>query len=85
MGRVLVELFADFLQRWHPRDGEVAVLEDDPGALLLSGLYHPESNGALALAEGERAEFGASESLGRRGQERKGGRESRSSNTRLQD
>ena len=65
VSRVGVKLLANLLERGHPGDGEVAVLEDHPGALLLRRLEHVDGDGALALPEGEGAELGPSEPLHR--------------------
>lgn len=55
MGGVGVELLADFLQRGHPGDSQMAVLEHHPGAFFLAGLDHLEGYGTLPLPQGEGA------------------------------
>ena len=40
VGVLHVEVLADFLQRGHPGDGEMAILEGHPGALLLGPPDH---------------------------------------------
>ena len=45
--------FTYLLQGRHPGDRQVAVLQEDPGALLLGRLNHADGNGPLALAKGQ--------------------------------
>ena len=63
VGRVGVKLLANLLERGHPGDSEVAVLEDHPGAFLLCSLEHLDGDGALALPEGEGAQLGPTKPL----------------------
>ena len=58
--------FTYLLQGRHPRDSQVAVLQEDPGALLLGRFNHADGNWSLALAEGQRAKFGTTKPLKRR-------------------
>ena len=45
--------FTYLLQGRHPGDCQVAVLQENPGALLLGRLNHADGNWSLALAEGQ--------------------------------
>ena len=55
--------FTYLLQGGHPGDRQVAVLQEDPGSLLLSSLNHANGNGPLALSKRQGVQLGATKPL----------------------